>query len=193
MPTAITVSTSTPGWGRSLAALLSRGRARAGAYRVVGIDGRSGSGKTCVAEAVAAESAGAASIVHLDDLYPGWDGLAAVVPLVRAWVIGPLLRGADPCWRRYDWELGAHTDWQRTPVADVLLVEGCGAGARELRPYLSALVWVTAPPEVRADRLERRSDAALYAPHLRRWARQEAAFYAAHRPDRHADIVLDNG
>ena len=42
---------------------------------VVLIDGRSGSGKTSLAADVA-ESLGAA-VLHLEDLYPGWDGLGA--------------------------------------------------------------------------------------------------------------------
>ncbi len=48
---------------------------------VLAVDGRSGAGKTDLA-AVLAQRTGAA-VLHMDDLYPGWDGLAAAVDLLR--------------------------------------------------------------------------------------------------------------
>ena len=44
---------------------------------VVCVDGPAGSGKTTLAAALAA-SRPAATVVHMDDLYPGWDGLPHV-------------------------------------------------------------------------------------------------------------------
>ncbi|MUL43514.1 hypothetical protein FZ103_20460 [Streptomonospora sp. PA3] len=164
--------------------------ARAGRCRVMAVEGRSGAGKTLLAGRIAA--AAGCPLLHLDDLYPGWEGLAASVPLVRDWVLEPLVRGEDPCWRRYDWQRGAPGDWQRTPVEGLLLIEGCGSGAGELRPYLSLLAWVHAPEDLRAARLDARADAADYAPYRSLWARQEKAFYAVHRPAAHADLVIDN-
>jgi pantothenate kinase-related protein Tda10 len=52
--------------------------ARLGAGRLLCIDGPAGSGKTTLAGEVAAEAMAEMSVavVHLDDVYPGWDGLA---------------------------------------------------------------------------------------------------------------------
>ncbi|WP_211301261.1 uridine kinase family protein [Murinocardiopsis flavida] len=191
-PTTVpTVSTTAPDWPAAVAAALRRRPARAGAYRAVAIEGRSGSGKTRTA-GLLAEALGGAPVIHLDDLYPGWEGLAAAAPLLLRWVLEPLARGEAPQWRRYDWERGVFGPWRRTRVDDLLLVEGCGAGAAPLRPLLSALVWVDAPAEARSRRLRTRADAAAYAPHMARWARQEAVFYRAHRPREHADLLIDN-
>nr|WP_246421990.1 (d)CMP kinase [Nocardiopsis mwathae] len=155
------------------------------------LEGPSGAGKSTVADRVGTELG--CPVMRMDDLYPGWDGLAAVVPLVRAWVIDPLLRGGHPRWRAYDWDRGRHAEeWQETPTGPFLLIEGCGTGARELRPYLSVLAWVDAPADVRAQRLAQRGDAALYAPYREMWARQEDAFCAEHRPREHADLIIEN-
>lgn len=154
------------------------------------IEGRSGAGKTLLAGRIAAEAG--CPLLHMDDLYPGWEGLEAAVPLVRAWILQPLARGEDPRWRRHDWERGAPGAWQHTPVQELLVIEGCGSGARQLRPFLSVLAWVHAPDEVRAARLDAREDAADYAPYRSLWARQEQGFYADHRPREHADLVVDN-
>ena len=50
-----------------------------GTTKVVAVDGPSGSGKSSLCEGLAAVTGGV--VVHLDDAYPGWDGLAATPPL----------------------------------------------------------------------------------------------------------------
>ncbi len=154
------------------------------------IEGRSGAGKTVLAKRVA--DVLGCPVVHMDDLYPGWEGLAASVPLVREWVLEPLSRGRDPRLRRYDWEHGRYAGWEHIPVGATLLIEGCGSGARELRAFLSLLVWVEAPDPIRQQRLAKRWDAEVYAPHRSMWAAQEEAFYAEHHPRAHADLVIGN-
>ncbi|MDT0302852.1 nucleoside/nucleotide kinase family protein [Streptomonospora wellingtoniae] len=189
-PAAAALSTAGDDWVRRLSAMLRDSPARAGRCRVMAVEGRSGAGKTELAGRAAAEAD--CPLVHMDDVYPGWEGLEASVPLVRRWILEPLACGEDPRWRRYDWERGAPGPWQRTPVEELLIVEGCGSGGRELRPFLSLLAWVHAPDAVREARLDRRADAAGYAPYRSMWARQEDAFYAGHRPRENADVVVHN-
>ncbi|GLU48997.1 hypothetical protein [Nocardiopsis ansamitocini] len=187
---AVRLSTADAGFAAALAMRAQRAPARAGAARVVAIEGRSGAGKSFVAALLGSHLGW--PVLHLDDLYPGWTGLAATEALVRRWVVDPLVGGADPYWRRYDWERGEHTEWVRTPVSDGLVVEGCGSGAQGLRPFLAALIWVEAPASLRTRRLDARSDAADYAPHRSMWAAQEDLFYAEHRCNDHADTIVDN-
>ena len=59
---------------------------------IVALDGRSGSGKTLLGTAVAASLA--CPVVHLDALYPGWDGLQGGVDLLTTHVLEPLARAA---------------------------------------------------------------------------------------------------
>src|SRR5690606_18988766 len=72
----------------------ARGRTGAGPPVLVGVDGRSGAGKTDLAAAAARlldRSGHAARVVHLEDLYPGWSGLAAALPRLCEEVVAPLL------------------------------------------------------------------------------------------------------
>jgi hypothetical protein len=169
----------------ALAALV-RSRPPVGAVRLVTVDGFSGAGKTELAAGLAA--ALDAPIVHLDDLYPGWDGLAAVVPLAVRWIAEPLSRGVPARWRRYDWAAGRFAEWHETAAAPVVVLEGCGAGAADLRPYTATALWVQVPPEQREARLRARADWPGYAAHRTRWAAQEDALLT---PE-HADVVVDN-
>lgn len=173
-----------------LATLVRARPPRVGRVRVVAVEGRSGSGKTHLSHALAAETGW--PVFPMEDVYPGWRGLAAAADLLALWVILPLLNGADPRWRRYDWEHGRFAEWRETPVVDGLIVEGCGSGASDVRPYTSTLVWIDAPGELRRRRLDARGDASVYAPHRALWARQEDAFYARHAPRDHADVIIDS-
>ena len=70
---------------------------RCGDVVVVAIDGRSGAGKTTLAVAVAA--ALEAPVAHMDEIFPGWEGLSAAVHLVTEQVLRPLARGEPAAYR----------------------------------------------------------------------------------------------
>jgi energy-coupling factor transporter ATP-binding protein EcfA2 len=177
-----------------LAAPVVGADALAGGRRVVAVDGRSGSGKTSLATAlhgVLARRTGVrVALVHVDDLYPGWDGLAAAVPRLVDGVLRPIAAGAPTGrLRRWDWALGRDGDVEEVALGRWTVVEGVGAGAVACRPYLSLLVWVDAPDDVRRARALRR-DGDTYAPHWQRWAAQEAAYLERDDPRGSADLVV---
>lgn len=155
---------------------------------VIAIDGRSGSGKTSLAEALAGELSDA-TVVHLDDMYPGWDGLAATPPLLVAQVLEPTRRGEAAAFRRFDWEHGTFADSIAIPRTRFLVVEGAGSSVGMARRYADVRVWLEADTAVRKQRgLER--DGEAYAPHWQRWADQEDAVFDADRTREHAHLVL---
>ncbi|WP_344950724.1 (d)CMP kinase [Sphaerisporangium flaviroseum] len=162
----------------------------AGATRVIAVDGPSGSGKTTMGRALAGELD--AALIHMDDLYPGWDGLRDGVDRLVEWILRPLAGGEAARWRRYDWTLGAYAEWREVPPSKVVVVEGVGTGAVAARPYTSFLVWMEAPVSVRRARALSR-DGETYRPHWERWARQEQAYFAADRVRDRADAIIDTG
>ena len=159
-----------------------------GGTRVLAIDGPSGSGKTTLAGRVAAELD--APVFHLEDVYPGWDGLEATVPRVVDWVLRPVAEGRPARYRRYDWAAGGYAEWHDVPAGPVLIVEGVASGALACAPYLSLLVWVEAPDPVRYGRAMAR-DGDTYRPHWDRWDAQAAAHFAAQRTAERADLRLN--
>ena len=95
-----------------LAALLAGTEPRLAGVRLVALDGRSGSGKTWLAGQLAAPIG--APVIHLEDLYPGWDGLAGTAQVLSDWVTGPLGRGQQARWRRFDWAAMSCAEWHAT-------------------------------------------------------------------------------
>ncbi len=155
--------------------------------RVVAVDGRSGSGKTHLAQLLGARLA--APVLHLDELYPGWDGLEAGVRLLEREVLVPLRQGRAASPPRWDWAAGRPGARVPVPVAPVLVVEGVGAGCTRVRPQL--LVWVGAGERVRRRRALQR-DGEVFAPHWHRWAAQERALFARCDARAAADVVLSS-
>ncbi|HEX6339149.1 MAG TPA: hypothetical protein VFZ85_19500 [Jiangellaceae bacterium] len=160
----------------------------AGSTRVVAIDGPAGSGKSTLAARLAGPLD--APTVHMDDIYPGWDGLAAGPSRLLEWILEPLASGRVARYRRYDWEASRYADWVDVPDADTLIVEGCASGARSGAPYVSFLIWVQAPRDVRMRRgIER--DGEVFRPHWEQWAAQEGVHFAAEGTAGRADVSID--
>lgn len=152
--------------------------------RVLAVDGRSGSGKTDLAAAVAGRVG--APVVHLDDVYPGWDGLAEAVGVLADDVLAPLRAGRAAVYRRWDWAADAPGPLVRVAGAPTVVLEGVGAGAAG---PVDLLVWLEAGTAVRRRRgLDR--DGETFAPHWERWAAQEDELFARRPVAPLADLVL---
>lgn len=163
---------------------------RLGAVRLLVIDGPAGSGKTTYAAALGA-ALGGAPVIHMDDLYEGWDGLGhAVFARIEAQILAPLRARRAARYQRYDWLRGAFAEWIDVPPPGVLLLEGVGAAAAPIDPSAVLRVWVEAPRELRFARGVERDGEAL-RDRWRRWAEQEAAHFAADGTRARAEVIID--
>jgi len=149
---------------------------------VVLIDGRSGTGKTTLGDALAAELD--AQIVHLDDVYPGWDGLRAASEAVVTDVLGPASGHT-----RWDWSTSQPAGWTAVDPERPIVIEGCGALSRASAPLASLRVWLEADDALRRRRAIER-DGEVFAKEWERWAAQEEAFIATEDPVSLADVVV---
>jgi len=173
-----------------------------GAGRLVCVDGPSGSGKTTLAAALnrgfrdvlrrPGEPASAAHVrlLHMDNLYDGWAGLAAGMATVTSSVVAPLRSGRPGRYRRYDWHRMQFAEERVVPPADVLVVEGVGSAGPGFYDVITCLVWVDTPSDVRLERGLLR-DGVGASDHLRAWREQEAAMFARERTWERADVVVD--
>lgn len=160
---------------------------------IIAVDGRSGAGKTTLAVELAARlrTHHKVSLFHLEDIYPGWDGLAAGVERYVATVLTPLSRGEAATWTSWDWENHYDGDARVTLPAEIVIVEGVGAAAEAARPMLGAVVWADSTDEVRRTRALDR-DGATYEPHWDRWAAQEDEWLGRDDVPGHADLRVQN-
>ncbi|QYB01858.1 hypothetical protein I1A62_32170 [Rhodococcus sp. USK10] len=155
---------------------------------VIGIDGRSGSGKSTVAARLAAAT-GDSVIVHTDDIawhhsFFGWHHLLA------DGILCPLRQcGAPVSFRPPGWVARGRPGSIDIPdTANVVFVEGVGATHRDLAGWFDATIWVSTDPVVAYRRcVERGIDPPGF---IEEWMTRENPFLAEDRPwDRATAIV----
>lgn len=136
------------------------------AVPVVTIDGYSGSGKSTLAAALARLVNGW-QVLHLDDWYPGWDGLEAGADIARR-IAADLRGGRASSYEAWDWENGATGATIPVPLAPTI-IEGCGA----IEAEADLAIWIADPGEEERRHRALARDGQTYAPHWQRWARQD--------------------
>ncbi|HEU0257547.1 MAG TPA: ATP-binding protein [Microbacteriaceae bacterium] len=170
-----------------------------GAPATVLIDGPAGAGKTSLAAAIARRwpaylsAAVPASpplvLLHMGDLYPGWEGLAEGSRTLAERVLLPRSHGRDGRFQTYDWVAARPGPWRTVPASAPLLVEGCGALSRAAAALATLRVWLDADEELRWRRVSRR-DGGAFDDEWPQWSRQMVSFITREQPRRHADLTL---
>ncbi len=177
---------------------------------IILIDGRTGSGKTTFAAALQnrlfQKGESAPRVIHMDDLYEGWDGLQAGVDYLIRQILSPLARREGASWQEYDWtaagtedqepgqasKVGARTGaWREFRGGTPLIIEGCGSLSRIAAEQADLTIWLEAEQGVRLQRLANREDSAGGdTSWFAMWTAQEADFYAREKSDEIADLVI---
>ncbi|WP_432564306.1 uridine kinase family protein [Kineococcus sp. SYSU DK003] len=174
----------------------------AGAARpaVVAVDGRSASGKSTLAGVLHGEARGRgleAVVAHTDDV--AWHhSFFDWAELLRDGVLAPLRRGeavrcTPPGWAPH----GREGSIDVPAGVDVVLVEGVGAGRRELTDHLDTVVWVASDLQVaRARGIDRDVASGVNGDHEQanafwdEWEAAELPFLAGQRPWERARLVV---
>ncbi|MBZ5640691.1 MAG: hypothetical protein LAO51_18285 [Acidobacteriia bacterium] len=191
-----------------------RRRVRNGALPlVVAVDGRSGSGKSTVAELVAPRVR--ATIVPTDDFFAAsipnfdWDvrtpaqraSAAIDWRRLRTEAIEPLRAGQPAWWRAFDFGAGVRPDGSYAMQRDLTVRSPCPVvildGAYSARPELADLidfaVLIQAPAAVRHERLAARETPQFLELWHARWDEAEAYYFEHVRPPATLDLVLTTG
>jgi hypothetical protein len=119
----------------------------AGRAPVLAIDGRSSSGKTSLARRLE-QALPSATTIHTDDV-AWWHLCFDWADWLAGGVLEPLRSGRSVAYRPPAWDERDRPGAIEVPaIAELVIVEGVGAGRRELTDLLDGVVWVQASPEV---------------------------------------------
>jgi uridine kinase len=165
-----------------------------GNTKIVTIDGPAGSGKTTLANELASELAstnGVISVIHLDELYEGWEDALSqkLFDRIEAWVMAPIRNGLNPKFLKYDWHQGKYANWSELPLTPVFIIEGVGSGNSELRKYVSQAIWVEADDDLLLDRVVQR-DGEGVRDEMLIWKDREHSYFELHSVKNSAQIHL---
>lgn len=157
---------------------------------IVAVDGRSSSGKTSLAARLEAAVPGAAT-VHTDDV-AWWQSMFDWAGLLAEGVLEPVRRGGSAAYRPPAWDERGRTGAITVPAgAALMIVEGVGAGRRELAALLDAVVYVQCDLDERDRRDAVRVAAGEITPadHAA-WMAEEHPFVAAQCPWERAFAIV---
>ena len=176
----------------AVAALAARAEPRCGDTVVVAIDGPSGAGKTTLASGVAAAlgALGSVEVVHMDLLFPGWDGLPEAPGLLTTQVLEPLSQGLPATHRLWSWVRDEWHGSRTVPPSRFLVVEGCASSVEPAGAYAAVRVFVEADRALRMRRGIAR-DGEAYRPRWEGWAAQETLLFDRDGTRLRADLVID--
>jgi hypothetical protein len=157
---------------------------------IVAVDGRSASGKTTLADQLARAVPGS-SVVHTDDI--AWrHAVFDWVPMLVDGVLWPLHQGRPVALRPAAWQEHHRPGAINVPHdAALVVIEGVGAGRREVAHLTDAIVWVQAD----LDAIEQRNAARLAAGEIDpinsvAWMAEEIPFIAEQRTWERATIIV---
>ena len=132
-----------------------------GRVQVITIDGPAGAGKSTMAHHLS-ELLEGAPVVHMDDLYWGWDDAltSRLSTTLKEQILAPTSLGKQGGYRRWDWYKNLPAESVSIPIHDFLILEGVGSSQRVVRPFASMMIWIGIDPTKGMERVLRR-DAAI--------------------------------
>jgi uridine kinase len=158
---------------------------------IVLIDGRAGSGKSTFAEALQQQlfrdGESAPRVIHMDNIFEGWDGLALGSDYMVRFILQPLARQETASWQDWSWVKNQRSSWREFSGGTPLIVEGCGSLTERSKEHADLSIWLEASEETRRERWIQRER------HLEKfdfWAAQELDFYAREKSQSLADLVI---
>lgn len=166
----------------------------------VAIDGPGASGKSTLAEQLAA-AMGDAYLVHVDDFYLpssrrherlGEVGPSFDLPRLAEQVIVPGSAGEALHYQRYDWVQDGLAQWIDVPSGAPIVLEGVFCLAAQLRDAYTFKIWCHADPVLRLTRGLARDGEKARSMWVDAWMPAENEYAASQHPERIADLVVDS-
>jgi uridine kinase len=172
-----------------------------GQLPIVVVDGRAAAGKSQfakdLAEAYFQSERQAARTIHMDDLYPGWNGLAEGSVYLLTNILLPLANSRSADWQVWNWRKnnrGAEEPGngrREFSGGTLLMVEGCGSISRLSAEHSDFQIWIDADEQERRRRFSER-DGGKFDEYFGIWSAQEEEYYERERSRQLAQLIVKN-
>jgi uridine kinase len=159
---------------------------------IIAIDGPAGAGKTTLANEIflALSPKMSVSVIHMDDLYDGWDNaLGEDLTSVLQYLAAQHRNISAAEIRRYNWTTASFGESGTIEPADLLILEGVGSADKSLQDELAALIWIDIDPEIGVMRVIAR-DGYQVEDEMKKWLGTQQEYFSQHSTREKADFIL---
>ncbi len=159
---------------------------------VLAIDGPAGSGKSTLAGEIARAFAGTYDIevIHLDELYNGWDQALAEELFQRiTQVIAAQRAGKATNLAIYDWTAATFSGSREIQAVQLLIVEGVGSSNLLLHANLTTSIWLDIDQSIGLARVLERDGEEIRG-EMVKWQKMESEYFARDLTRERADFIL---
>jgi uridine kinase len=179
---------------------------RCGKTHIIAIDGPAGAGKTTLANALslALKVHRNVNLIHLDEIYAGWDlALTPVLTEALSKILESVSSGNPAINTQYNWPLQQFTSTLEIAPSDVVIIEGVGSAQRVVRERATMTVWLDVDPHTGLERVLQRDidprtglepvlqrDGRAIREQMHLWQVREQAHFLADATRENVDFIL---
>jgi len=159
---------------------------------VLAIDGPAGSGKSTLAGEIARAFSGTYSIevIHLDELYNGWDQALSEELFQRiAQLITAQRAGKATDLAIYDWASASFSGSREIKAAQLLIIEGVGSSNQLIDKTLTTSIWLDIDQGTGLARVLER-DGEEIRDEMVKWQKMESEYFARDLTRERAEFIL---
>jgi len=159
---------------------------------VLAIDGPAGSGKSTLAGEIARAFAGTydLEVIHLDELYNGWDNPLSEELFQRiTQIISAQQVGKSTDLAIYDWSTRSFSGSREVKAVQLLIIEGVGSSNLLLHRSLTTSIWLDIDQSIGLARVLER-DGEEIRDEMVKWQKMESEYFARDLTRERADFIL---
>jgi uridine kinase len=159
---------------------------------IIAIDGPAGAGKTTLASNIhlALYPNFTSTIIHMDDLYNGWEkALSVELTEVLSYIAQAHSQSQPISLSKFNWADSTFSPAEAIDDAQLIILEGVGSGQGAIREYLSALIWIDIDESKGLSRVLERDGEGIRN-QMQKWLVTQEQHFALEKTENAADFVL---
>jgi len=165
---------------------------KVGKTHIIAIDGPAGAGKTTLALQIsqALSSRFSVDVVHMDDLYNGWDdALGGNLTELLSKIIEAQKESQNFLLPHFDWIEHKYSTPRVLKPSQVLILEGVGSAREIVRNSATTTIWIEVDRTIGIERVIARDGDAIQS-HMKQWLIDQEIYFTSDKTRESAQFVL---
>ena len=163
-----------------------------GRTHIIAIDGPAGAGKTTLAMQVsqALTSRFSVEVVHMDDLYNGWDGaLGENLTELLSKIIEAQRKSQNFALPHFDWSTNKYSNPRDLKPPQILILEGVGSARAIVRDSATTTIWIEVDRTIGIERVIARDGEEIES-HMKQWLIDQEIYFTSDKTRESAQFIL---